>query len=162
MSSSDGWTRSVPPDDAPDKLRPLYEAAAARSSHGEVSHLWRSLGLDPRVLNAVLESSRALFDDATPLTASQAQLIGLVVAATNGCGYCVAHHGTRLASLGDEKLARAVALDYRQANLAARDRVMLDYAVALTCEPGERTRADVERLREYGFDDAAIVRVTAL
>ncbi len=28
----------------------------------------------------------------------------------------------------------------------------------MTCEPCERTAADVERLREYGFDDAAIAR----
>ena len=34
--------------------------------------------------------------------------------------------------------------------------VLLDYAVALTCEPEERTAADIERLREYGFGDAEI------
>jgi len=83
-----------------------------------------------------------------------------VVSATNGCGYCVAHHGPRLAVLVGEPLARAVALDYREANLAARDRVLLDAAVALTCEPAERTSADIERLREYGFDDASILKVT--
>jgi hypothetical protein len=31
-----------------------------------------------------------------------------------------------------------VARDYREADLPARDRVLLDYAVALTCEPSER------------------------
>jgi len=55
-----------------------------------------------------------------------------------------------------------VALDYREANLAARDRVLLDAAVALTCEPAERTNADIERLREYGFDDAAILKLTEI
>jgi len=75
----------------------------------------------------------------------------------------VAHHGPRLAkALGDEALARAVALDYREANLAARDRVLLDHAVALTCEPAERKRDDIERLAEYGFDDAAVLRATEI
>ena len=55
-----------------------------------------------------------------------------------------------------------MALDYREADLPARDRVLLDYAVALTCEPAERTAADVERLREYGFDDAAILKATSI
>jgi len=55
-----------------------------------------------------------------------------------------------------------VALDYRTANLAARDRVLLDWAVALTCEPAERKLEDVERVREYGFDDAAIVKATGI
>ena len=31
-----------------------------------------------------------------------------------------------------------MAQDYREADLPARDRVLLDYAVALTCEPAER------------------------
>jgi uncharacterized peroxidase-related enzyme len=99
--------------------------------------------------------------DPAPLSRSQAELIAVVVSATNGCGYCVAHHGASLAAaLGDETLARAAALDYRTADLPARDRVLLDHCVALTCEPGERTAADIERLREYGFDDAAILKAT--
>jgi uncharacterized peroxidase-related enzyme len=55
-----------------------------------------------------------------------------------------------------------VARDYREANLAARDRVLLDAAVALTCEPCERKLEDVERLREYGFDDRGILRMTTI
>jgi len=40
--------------------------------------------------------------------------------------------------------------------------VLLDYAIALTCEPSERTRADVARLVEYGFADPAVVRATEI
>jgi len=111
----------------------------------------------------VWELYRELLGDPAPLARAQAEAIAVVVSATNGCGYCVAHHGPKLAAaLGDAALARAVAMDYREANLPARDRVLLDYAVALTCEPSERKQEDVERLREYGFDDRAIVRCTAL
>jgi uncharacterized peroxidase-related enzyme len=157
------WTRSVPPAHADGALERLYERIRARSSRGEVSHLWQAVGPDPVALEAFHAQYRALMDDPAPLSTAQAELIALVVSATNGCRYCVAHHGPDLArALGDEALARAVALDYREADLAARDRVLLDYAVALTCEPAERTRADVERLREYGFEDAAIIRTTAI
>ena len=55
--------------------------------------------------------------------------------------------------------------DYRDAELAPADRAMLDYAVKLTRSPSEMERADVARLREHGFDDAAIldiVQVAAL
>src|SRR5262249_29376106 len=92
-----------------------------------------------------------------------AEMIALVVSATNGCDYCVAHHGPRLSrALGDESLAHAVARDYREANLVARDRILLDHAVALTCEPAERKREDLDRLRAYGFDDAAIWKATEI
>jgi uncharacterized peroxidase-related enzyme len=157
------WIRSIPPDQASGGLAELYAAVRARSSRDAVGHLWQAHGLDPGGLRAVFEHYRALVDDPAPLSPAQAELLALVVSATNGCGYCVAHHGPRLArAAGDESLARAVARDYRQANLAARDRVLLDYAVALTCEPAERTAQDVERLREYGFDDTAILRATEI
>lgn len=157
------WTRAIPPEQAPPELRDLYARMAAASSSGRVAHLWQSGGLDPRGLEKVFELYRALMADPSPLSRAQAEAIAVVVSATNVCGYCVTHHGPKLAAaLGDEPLARAVALDYRAANLPARDRVLLDYAVALTCEPEERTAADLERLREYGFGDAEIVKATEI
>jgi len=161
------WIHSVAPEQAPAAVGEVYEQIRSRSSAARVAGYWQALGLDPQGLAAAWAAHRALCDRAARPAAegglgeAQHEMIAVVVSATNGCGYCVAHHGPRLArALGDESLAHAVAVDYREANLAARDRVLLDYAVALTCEPSERTRDDVERLREYGFDDAAILLAT--
>ena len=163
QQTSVSWTRAVPPEGATGFLASLYDRIRTRSSRGQVGTFWQAQALDPAGLEAVFQHTQALMDEPAPLTRSQAELIALVVSATNGCDYCVAHHGPRLArALEDETLARAVAADYREANLAARDRILLDYAVALTCEPAERKLEDVERMREYGFDDAAIVRATAI
>jgi len=46
--------------------------------------------------------------------------------------------------------------------LTARDRILLDHCVALTCEPDERKQDDIERVSEYGFDDGAILKATAI
>ena len=157
------WTRIDPPDGAAEPLRSVYARIKSHASRGRVSQVWQSLALDPKGLESLFAVRVALLDDPAPLTTAQAELIALVVSATNGCAYCVAHHGPHLAkALDDERLARAVAMDYREANLPARDRVLLDYAVALTCEPAERKLEDVERVREYGFDDAAIVKATEI
>jgi len=157
------WTRTIPPASAEPPLQALYERIRTHSSQQRVSNAWQALAPDPAALEAVFALHHALMDQPAPLSRAQAELIAVAVSATNGCGYCVAHHGPRLAAaLGDETLARAVARDYREADLAARDRVLLDFAVALTCEPSERTEEDVERLREYGFGDDAIIRATAL
>ncbi len=151
------------PAEAPDMLRAIYERIRARSSAGRVANVWQAQGRDPVTLAATFELYRTLMDDPAPLTHAQAELIALVVSATNGCAYCGGHLGPRVAhALGDEAPARAVARDYREANLAARDRVLLDAAVALTCEPCERKAEDIERLREYGFDDAAVLRMTEI
>jgi len=157
------WIRSIPPDEATGAAAAAYRKLRERSSRQHVSHLWQTMALDPRGLTGLFDLRADLMDDPAPLSAAQAEAIALVVSATNGCAYGVAHHGPRLGrALANEPLARAVAKDYREADLAARDRVLLDYAVALTCEPGERKQEDVERLREYGFDDAAILKATEI
>jgi uncharacterized peroxidase-related enzyme len=157
------WIESVPDDRASGELKSLYQLIRARSSRGQLSNLWQTCALDLYGLTALFAHYVTLMTDPAPLTIAQAEAIALVVSATNGCGYCVAHVGPRYArACGDAALARAVAMDYREANLPARDRVMLDCAVALTCEPAERKREDVERLREYGFDDHAILRATEI
>ncbi len=59
----------------------------------------------------------------------------------------------------------AVADDYRRAALSPADRGMLEFCEKLTRTPAEVVRADLEGLRELGFDDGAIhdiVQVTAL
>jgi len=155
------WVRRVAPGEARPPLDAVYERIVAASSHARVSNLWQSQGLDPAALEATYALYRSLMHAPEPLSAAQVELIAVVVSATNGCAYCVSHHGPRLAAaFGDEALARAVAMDYREANLTARDRVLLDYVVALTCEPGERGLEDIERIREYGFDDAMILKAT--
>jgi uncharacterized peroxidase-related enzyme len=157
------WIRSIAPEQATGATAEAYAKLRERSSRPHVSHVWQALALDPRGLTGLFGLRSDLMDDPAPLTLAQAVAIVLVVSATNGCAYCVAHHGPKLArALGSEPLARAVATDYREADLPARDRVLLDYAVALTCEPAERKQEDVERLREYGFDDAAILKVTEI
>ena len=157
------WTRAIPETEAGTPVRAIYERLRARSSHGRVANLWLTCAPDPPALAALAALHEALMDDPAPLSPAQAELIAVVVSATNGCGYCVSHHGPRLAAAcGDEALARAVANDYREANLAARDRVLLDCAVALSCVSAERTEADIERLREYGWSDEAILRGTGI
>lgn len=154
------WIAPVAPEQASAELAPVYARIASQSHSGQVSNLWRAWGGDASGLATLHAHYRALMSEPAPLTPAQAEMIAVVVSATNGCGYCVAHHGPRLARLVGDELAHAVALDYREANLAARDRILLDAAVALTCEPAERTAADIERVREYGFDDASILRAT--
>lgn len=155
------WIDVVPPDAAPPGLAPVYETI--RSERGRINHFWQAQSLAPAALAANHALYAALWNDLAPLTSAQAEMIAVVVTALNGAAYCVAHHGPRLAdALKNEALARAVAMDYRTAGLTARDRVLLDHVVALTCEPSERTEEDLERLREYGFDDVAILKATLL
>jgi len=48
-------------------------------------------------------------------------------------------------------------MDYANAPLAPEDRALLDYALKLTRTPAAVSEEDVQRLREHGFDDRAIL-----
>ena len=56
----------------------------------------------------------------------------------------------------------ALAADFRSVDLSPADRAMLEYAVLVTERPSSVTAADVERLREAGFDDRAIHDICAI
>jgi uncharacterized peroxidase-related enzyme len=155
------WIRSVPDGREPAEAKPVYDHIRSSSSSGRVSNLFQALGAHPPALDLTYRLYRELLFGASPLSRAQRELVAVVVSATNGCGYCVKHHTDKLAAeYGDAALARQAASDYREADLPAADRALADYAVALTCEPDERTAQDVERLRDYGFGDEAILHAT--
>lgn len=62
----------------------------------------------------------------------------------------------------DEELVAAIRRDYRTAPIEERDRVMLDYAAALTRDATEITPEHHERLRAAGFDDQGILQITLI
>ncbi len=49
--------------------------------------------------------------------------------------------------------------DYRGASLSDADRQMLDFAFKLTRTPASMTPDDLERLRQSGFGDEAILQI---
>jgi uncharacterized peroxidase-related enzyme len=62
----------------------------------------------------------------------------------------------------DEELVAALREDYTKAPLSEAERVMLDYVVQLTRDATRIHREDIERLRQVGFDDRAILQITLI
>jgi uncharacterized peroxidase-related enzyme len=55
-----------------------------------------------------------------------------------------------------DAFVNAIAGDWRSAPLSRADRALCDFASKLTLHQQEMTPADLDRLREHGFDDRAI------
>ena len=62
----------------------------------------------------------------------------------------------------DEELAAALRRDYTQADLSPADRAMLDYAAMLTRHAWKVMPQDLDRLRQVGFDDRAILQINLI
>ena len=68
------------------------------------------------------------------------------------------HHARGLLRLTKNPvLVAALQLDYRSADINARQRAMLDYADKLTRDPGAVNAADMLPLRAAGLDDRSIL-----
>jgi uncharacterized peroxidase-related enzyme len=84
----------------------------------------------------------------------------MIVVATSGandCQYCVVAHGAILRIRAKNPLvADQVAVNYRKADIAPRQRAMLDFAMKVALDSGAVGEADFEALRAQGFgqDDA--------
>ena len=56
----------------------------------------------------------------------------------------------------------AIKKDYREADLNAADRAMLDYVRKLTLAPASTSVADIVALRQAGFGDKAILEINQI
>jgi uncharacterized peroxidase-related enzyme len=69
-------------------------------------------------------------------------------------------HGEALrAETHDDPFVAAIKQDYTKVDLPANERAMLDYAVKLTIAPSTVNEADVQTLRQQGFDDRDILDI---
>jgi len=97
------------------------------------------------------------------LSKLEREMIAVVVSSINRCYYCLTAHGAAVRALsGDPVLGEILVMNYRVAELPARQRAMLDFAAKLTEQPHAIVEADREALREAGFDDEEIWDIGAV
>lgn len=84
-------------------------------------------------------------------------MIAVAVSAVNRCFYCLVAHGAAVRKLsGDPALGEALVMNYRVADLDARQRAMLDFAVLMTENSAKIEESDRNALRLVGFTDRDI------
>jgi uncharacterized peroxidase-related enzyme len=67
----------------------------------------------------------------------------------------------RVAAL-DAELAAAIRRDWRTASITDPERAMLEYVEKLTRAPRSIWKGDLDRLRQAGFDDTAILQINLI
>ena len=102
-----------------------------------------------------------LFDpNRSLLTSAERELIAVVTSSINHCAYCVFNHTQSLGTaLNDPIQARRIAQGHDHVLLSDRDRALAETAEALTRDPGTVGDAELDRLRNFGFDERAILEI---
>ena len=88
------------------------------------------------------------------LTKGEREMIVTATSAANHCLYCVVAHGAILRIYEKNSLvADQVAVNHRKADIAPRQRAMLDFAMKVCLQSEQVDDADFDTLHAHGFDD---------
>ncbi|MEL0436331.1 carboxymuconolactone decarboxylase family protein [Phycobacter sp. K97] len=158
------WIDTVPFAEATGKLKKLYDRVTGPG--GNVDNIMMVHSLRPHSM----EGHMAIYKNVLHHTGNTVpkwflEVLGVWVSSLNDCAYCVEHHFAGLQRLlGDEarglEIRAAIeARDPDAAPLDAAQKVALAYARKLTLAPSSVEQADVQALRNAGFDDGEILEI---
>jgi uncharacterized peroxidase-related enzyme len=134
----------------PSDLRERIEAV--RGKTGFVPNVFLVLARRPDEFRAFFAYYDAVMLRQGGLTKAEKEMIVVATSAANQCPYCVIAHGALVRLFAkDPRLGDRIAVNYRQADLAPRQRLMLDAALKLAQAPQTFGEADVQALLAAGF-----------
>ena len=124
---------------------------------GFVPNVYSTYSKRPQRLRNFMAMYNEIMFAPSGLSKLEREMVAVVVSSANRCYYCLVAHGAAVRQLsGDPELGEMMALNYRVAQLDARQRAMLDFAWKLTTTPNLVDDADRDALRGHGLSDEDI------
>ncbi|UVC16590.1 peroxidase-related enzyme [Mesorhizobium onobrychidis] len=146
-------------DLAPAELSEATKAYFAKCEEklGLVPNVLLAYAFDETKLRAFTDMYNDLMLGVSGLSKLEREMIAVAVSSINHCYYCLAAHGAAVRQLsGDPAFGEMMVMNFRAADLSARQKAMLEFAVKLTEQPGKIVETDRAALREAGFSDRDI------
>ena len=141
------------------KLASLPEDIRARialvqEKSGFVPNVFLALAHRPDEFRAFFAYHDALMEKPGGLSKAEREMIVVATSGVNNCQYCVVAHGAILRIRAKNPLiADQIAVNYRKADLAPRQKAMLDFAVKVAERSDAIDDKDYEELKSHGFSD---------
>ena len=130
---------------------------------GMVPNVLQAYAFDIDKLNAFTTFYNDLMLANSGLTKLEREMIAVVVSSINRCFYCLTAHGAAVRELsGKPILGEQLVMNYKTADVAPRQRAMLDFAALLTTASATVEEADRQTLRDHGFSDRDIWDITSV
>jgi len=145
----------------PDDIRARIEAVQEKS--GFVPNVFVALAHRPEEFRAFFAYHDAIMNKEGGLSKVEREMIVVATSAANECQYCVVAHGAILRIRAKNPLiADQVAVNYRKADITARQKAMLDFAMLISQEAQSIDEDDFDDLRAHGFSDEDIWDIGAI
>jgi uncharacterized peroxidase-related enzyme len=130
---------------------------------GFVPNVFLTLAHRPAEFRAFFAYHDALMLKDGGLTKGEREMIVVATSAVNNCLYCVVAHGAILRIYEKNPLlADQVAVNHRKADLGARQKAMLDFALKVCRDSANVGEADFATLRLAGFSEEDIWDIAAI
>jgi uncharacterized peroxidase-related enzyme len=147
--------------DMPADLRERILAVQEKS--GFVPNVFLALAHRPAEFRAFFAYHDALMEKEGGLSKAEREMIVVATSGANDCQYCVIAHGAILRIRArDPLIADQVAVNYRKADLAPRERAMLDFAMKVALDSGATNDADIAALEKAGFTREEVWDIAAI
>jgi uncharacterized peroxidase-related enzyme len=138
--------------DLPQDIR--ERIAAVQEKSGFVPNVFLALARRPEEFRAFFAYHDALMEKPGTLSKAEREMIVVATSGVNQCQYCVVAHGAILRIRAKNPLiADQVAINHRKADLAPRQKAMLDFAVKVAEQSHAIDDKDYEELKSHGFSD---------
>jgi uncharacterized peroxidase-related enzyme len=147
--------------DLPDDIRARILEVQERA--GFVPNVFVTLAHRPDEFRAFFAYHDALMLKEGGLSKAEREMIVVATSGANDCLYCIVAHGAILRIYAKHPLlADQVAVNYRKADITARQKAMLAFAMKVALRSVEIEDADFAALREHGFSDEDIWDIGAI
>ena len=139
----------------PDGTRKYFDICMEKL--GLVPNVLKAYAFDINKLNAFTGFYNDIMLADSGLSKLEREMIAVTVSSINRCWYCQVAHGAAVRELsGDPALGEALVMNWRVANLSARQRAILEFAENLTVASSKIEECDRQNLRDAGFTDRDI------
>ena len=148
--------------DLPDDIRQTILAVQEKA--GFVPNVFLALAHRPAEFRAFFAYHDALMlKDTGNLSKADREMIVTATSARNGCLYCVVAHGAILRIYSKSPLiADQVAVNPLKADIPARQKAMLDFALKVCVNSQAVGDDDYVALREFGFNEEDVWDIAAI
>jgi uncharacterized peroxidase-related enzyme len=157
------WIKTISYDDSEGRLRQLYDRV--RGPGENVDNIMMAHSLRPHSMDGHMTLYKnVLHHSSNTVPKWFLETLGVLVSHINQCAYCVEHHFAGLRRLLNDD---ARALSIRKASegrsftgvFDAKEQCGLAYALKLTEAAHTVATADIDAMREAGFDDGQILEI---
>jgi len=147
--------------DLPKDIRDMM--LAVQDKAGFIPNVFLTLAHRPDEFRAFFAYHDALMLRDSGLTKAEREMIVVATSGVNHCQYCVVAHGAILRIYAkNPQVADQIAVHHSRADISARQKAMLDFALKMARTPETVGDSDKAALRQHGFNDEDIWDIGAI